>query len=517
MLDDILLLTKQLNVKDDKIKIAAGNLKLLSQVKGRLQKILLNPTYVQSVKDYVGNFNEVIKLQNNYFREIESKFSPPKLVTEIKKQAVESVVNNLTENGLNANIVDKVHNLMRQAATSGGSYNTLNTQLTDFITNNHTGDGQLLRYTKQITTDALNQFSGQYTQLISADLGFEWFRYSGSNIETTRPFCLACTDRKYFHISEMPKVLLGEFEEFRKYQGKINKKTGLPEGMIPGTDVSNFQTNRGGYNCGHQWRPVSADLVPMDIQQRVYATPEYKTWARANGKKVIEPAPVEKENPPPVVTKKEAVPEKTNIAFQPPAAGKKLFVDPTLLVSSIDKIYNAVTKKIRESEIKKLKGIDGMKKIYVNHDNDNEVHLPDDRIISVAEKQTAIKMTDAAYEIIFTSKGQFKRGDKQFDAYTIDQRTKKINNADFKENKTGTPNSIFKNFESAAKQADNLVIDLVTKMTKTDLIEGLRLGRRNFKEIKFIVILYRNNAYKFPANYIDNEKYLSKEVLGKFQ
>jgi hypothetical protein len=299
MLDDLLLLTKKLNTKGDTIEIGAANLRLLSNVKSKLQRILLNEKYIGSVKGYIGNFDKVIDLQNKYFRSLESTFQPPQLVREIKKQAIESVVNSLTENGLNANIVDRIHDILRKATTAGGSYATLTKQLTDFITSNQSGEGQLLRYTKQITTDALNQFSGQYTQLVTADLGFEWYRYSGSNIETSRPFCLACTDRKFFHISQLPRVLKGDFDEFREREGKINRKTDLPEGMISGTDVSNFMTNRGGYNCGHQWRPLSEELVPREIRLEVYATQEYRTWARINGRKVPEVAVQKEERQPP--------------------------------------------------------------------------------------------------------------------------------------------------------------------------------------------------------------------------
>lgn len=291
MLTDVLLLAKRLDTKDDKIRIAGSNLRLLSELRGKLQKILLNPDYVKSVKEYAGSFEKVTDIQHRYFGELEKTFKPPKLAKEIRRQAVQGVVNQLTETGLNANVVDKIGELMRKAATSGGSYSTLTKQLTDFIVNNESGDGQLLRYTKQISTDALNQFSGQYTQIISSDLGYEWYRYSGSNIETSRPFCLACTDRKWFHISELPDVIRGEFEEFKKRGGRINTKTELPEGMIPGTDVSNFMTNRGGYNCGHQWRPGSEDLVPEEHKRRVYNSAVYQQWARANGKKVETAAP----------------------------------------------------------------------------------------------------------------------------------------------------------------------------------------------------------------------------------
>jgi hypothetical protein len=307
MLDEINLLTQQLNIKGDSIKITAGNIRLLDRLKSKLQSIILSPEYVSAVKQYTTSFNDVIKLQNEYFSAVQSNFTPPKLTKEIRNQAIRSVVDNLTESGISANITSKIHDLVRNSVSTGGSYNSLNNQLRDYIINNTTGEGQLLKYTKQITTDALNQFSGEYASVITSDLGFEWFRYSGSNIETSRPFCLACRDRQWFHISELPKVLKGDFQEFKDYNGKIYKKTGLPQGMVPGTDVTNFQVYRGGYNCGHQWRPGSEDLVPQNIKDRVYASLEYKNWAKLNGKQIkspVDPKPIKPESPKPEQPKK---------------------------------------------------------------------------------------------------------------------------------------------------------------------------------------------------------------------
>jgi hypothetical protein len=48
--------------------------------------------------------------------------------------------------------------------------------------------------------------------------------------------------------------------------------------MIPGTDAANFFVNRGGYNCGHQIRPVNERQVPTEVVARVKATPEYQAW-----------------------------------------------------------------------------------------------------------------------------------------------------------------------------------------------------------------------------------------------
>jgi hypothetical protein len=54
------------------------------------------------------NFDKIVGLQNEYFLEVESQFKPPAIQKEITKQAIEAVANQLTENGLAANVTDKV-------------------------------------------------------------------------------------------------------------------------------------------------------------------------------------------------------------------------------------------------------------------------------------------------------------------------------------------------------------------------------------------------------------------------
>jgi hypothetical protein len=127
------------------------------------------------------------------------------------------------------------------------------------------GDGRLLGMAKQITTDSLNQFSAQYNAIVSEELGFEWYMYVGSNLETTREFCSLLTKKKYVHKSEIPKILNGSIDG-KKY--KINDKTGLWVGAIEGTNVANFPINRGGYQCGHQLMAVAKEIIPLDIRRK---------------------------------------------------------------------------------------------------------------------------------------------------------------------------------------------------------------------------------------------------------
>jgi hypothetical protein len=171
----------------------------------------------------------------------------------------------LTEAGLNQNLITPVREIINTYVTTGGSYSKLSKELNNYINGTPTIDGALVKYTKQIATDSINQYNATVNQAISADLGWDWFRYVGSNIKTTRTFCKALTQKQYYHRSELPKIIKGNFAEFKEMKGEIYERTGLPQGMIEDTNVSNFQTYRGGYNCGHQAYPIPASLVPKNI------------------------------------------------------------------------------------------------------------------------------------------------------------------------------------------------------------------------------------------------------------
>lgn len=280
---------KRLDTNGTKIKSTVYNLKIIASIKVKMVRLIVTPEYLKDVKDFVTAFNDITKLQNQYWKEAESTFKPKTLLREIRKQAISDTVKKLTADGIATTISDKVSDILRTNITTGGSYAELNRQLRMSIMGDPKTDGSLLKYSKQITTDSINQYNAQYTQTVSSDLGFEWFAYQGSDIKTTRPFCDAMTDLRYFHVTEIPRLLKADdlyyIKDGKKTKVPIYAKTDLPHGMIPGTNPANFQINRGGYNCGHQIRPVTERVVPLDARERVFATAAYKRWKNLEGGK----------------------------------------------------------------------------------------------------------------------------------------------------------------------------------------------------------------------------------------
>lgn len=266
----------------DSIKQTVANIRILASIKNKLIRLILTDKYVENLKEFIGAFDDVTKLQNAYWKSVETSFKPKALLGELKTQAIGDTVKHLTESGIGTNIANNLSEILNSNITTGGSYKSLQNQLLESLTDTQKSSGLVTRYAKQITTDSLNQFSAQYTQAVSSDLGFEWYAYQGSDIVTTRPFCDAMTDFRYFHISEVPRLLKAEdlyyMKDGERTKVPIYPKTGLPHGLMEGTNVTNFFVRRGGYNCGHQIRPVSERLVPIEIKDRVFNTPAYQRW-----------------------------------------------------------------------------------------------------------------------------------------------------------------------------------------------------------------------------------------------
>lgn len=282
MLEEVLTKMRRLDLNGDKVKTTVANLKIINSIKNRLQSLIVNDEYRAQVRAFVSTFNDITKMQNEFFRTIDSNFKPRTILKEIKNTAIQDTVKSLGQQGIAATISEQVSAILRTNITTGGSYKQLTGQLSTLLTDRGGTPGLLTKYARQITTDSINQYNAQYTQLVSGDLGFEWYAYQGSDIATTRPFCDAMTDRRYFHVTEIPKILRAEGLKYGSppRQVPINERTDLPDGMIPGTNAENFFIRRGGYNCRHAIRPVSSARVPADIKARVESTSAFKRFKK---------------------------------------------------------------------------------------------------------------------------------------------------------------------------------------------------------------------------------------------
>lgn len=262
--DDILSLTKELELSNGKIKNNVNNLKLILKIKSKLQRIILSKEYKDNIKKFIESYTQVDGLHNQYFAAYQKKKTTNQVekLNLIKESSITQTVYSLTESGLNINLIDPVESILRQNITSGASYADMQSQIRTAILSDGNNLGGLERYTKQITTDAINQYSRQYMQTVASDLKFEWYVFIGSEKTTTREWCHVMVAKKYVHISELDTIVKGIVDG---HKCAIYKKTDLPFGMIPGTNAQSLLVNAGGYNCEHHFYPIPASEVPKEV------------------------------------------------------------------------------------------------------------------------------------------------------------------------------------------------------------------------------------------------------------
>jgi hypothetical protein len=256
---------QKLETGQGRILTRVSNLKLINGLRNTLKKIIINDEYLSQVKTFMEAFEVVTQLNNEYFKQFNEKFSPAKTLQIIKETSIEATVNSLTEAGIISNVVDPVYDLLRLNITTGGSMDDLMEEVNKQIVGTKDEPGTLQTLTKQVTTDAINQYSANYNKAVSADLNFKWSRYVGSLLATSREFCILMVGKDYYHESELPEILKGHIDG---HNCQIYKKTGLPRGMVAGTDIYNFQVRRGGYNCGHQSFGVPDSAVPEELRNK---------------------------------------------------------------------------------------------------------------------------------------------------------------------------------------------------------------------------------------------------------
>ena len=268
--------------KQGNIRTNAANIRKLAAIRSRMEGFIMNDDFQKAIETIVKSYITIARLQNQYFEQTIRDFKPSVITIELRKQAAD-----LVKQQLSTSVVEEVRTVIGQklltAVTSGMSYADLQDDISRTLKGTGAEPGYIQKYSRTLATDSINTFSRQHMSLVASDLGYQWYRYQGSLIETSRPFCEAMVKKKWVHVSEFDDVIHGRFEEFRQMEdAKINPKTKMPNGLKEETTAQNFKELAGGWNCGHQLRPVAEEDVPANVRAITYQTDAYKRWKSLN-------------------------------------------------------------------------------------------------------------------------------------------------------------------------------------------------------------------------------------------
>lgn len=251
-------LIRNLDIRNDLILPNQNNIRELRKIRADLPNLVVNPAYQSRVETYLNNFNKIKSENDKFYLSTLPGFNPGKQVyKEVLNSSISLTRNSLTESGINQFVINPMIEILNNGITTGADVFEMEETLRTLVVGDSTRLGGLERYVTQISRDALNQFSSNYTQSISANTGMQWYFYSGTIIDDSRSYCIQRAG-KYFHKKEVENVP-------QQWDGRI-----------PGTNAGNIYTNRGGYNCRHLYMPVLIDVVPKDVIDRNIANGNYQ-------------------------------------------------------------------------------------------------------------------------------------------------------------------------------------------------------------------------------------------------
>lgn len=199
-------------------------------------------TYTSAVNSYVVAFSENQALINSY---MQSFGMVEKTIYElVREDAVSTTLNSLLGTGIDSTFKEPLNQILKNMVVNGSNKTEAVNTLKNYLYGQGDKVDPLSKYVNQVADDAIGQFNGSYIATISDDIGLEHFYYKGTKVTDTRDFC---------------QLLAGKYATYNSLERFIKKQSAGNgwSGMIPGTNMGNFMTYRGGYRCRHYLLPVS--------------------------------------------------------------------------------------------------------------------------------------------------------------------------------------------------------------------------------------------------------------------
>ena len=260
----------RLETKGGKVVQNAKNLAIIDQIVESLAIASSRGEYLEAVKTFLGDFDQAAKLTTELTRIIESGFNPTEFQRQVQVLYRETAIRQLFNNPI-SNTQETLRSELISSIAAGSTFSEVLQSARAVVIGSPDTDGRMLANIKTVATTSIAVADAGYSAAINAQNDFQWFRYTGGEIDTTRPFCEA-RNGKYFHKKEIEAWGSG------KNAGDVGgiKKDGTWDGQIEGTTESTIFTFRGGWNCRHQIIAVSISQVPKSVIDRNIANGNYK-------------------------------------------------------------------------------------------------------------------------------------------------------------------------------------------------------------------------------------------------
>jgi hypothetical protein len=233
-------LLDQLDTTGGNIALTDSNLLLASQVAELVGQIATTPEYIEALTAFAQSFEQQAAITDAYMQEVFGRLPEIGSRAQIINASRVAALEQLTGAALIQELGQPLQQQILASVQNGSTKKEVTNFVKEFLEGGLDGkEARLKAYAGTIVDTTFSVFDRTYTQILSKDLGVEFYRYSGTIIKTTRQFC---KDRagKYFTTEEV------------KAWGNQNWA-----GRIEGTNENTIFAYCGGWNCRHSILPVA--------------------------------------------------------------------------------------------------------------------------------------------------------------------------------------------------------------------------------------------------------------------
>lgn len=251
ILKEVIKILNVIDVKNGKIQNSQAAIDFLNSMDKRIDDALRRSGYQSKVKDYLKNFDLIRRNNIDIHSVLNGENVSYDSLAAITKIEVENTIEKLLGAGISRDFKIPIRESIYRNIILGSSIQDAKQTLESYIISNDGQASKLLRYTTQVARDSINQYDGSIQTIIKKELDLNDFIYSGSIFADSR-----CQCRYWVNKIKLPhEELIGEINIALDGGSLGGCKC---SGMIPGTDINNFASNRGGYSCRH--RAIATNL-----------------------------------------------------------------------------------------------------------------------------------------------------------------------------------------------------------------------------------------------------------------
>lgn len=243
---------------DGRIAQTQNNVRKIGEIQQALVQSIAGSDYIKAIRTFFDGLDQGAEISNELAKQIRESFTPPEVAKQIlqisKQNTVDALVGASMQSRVTLPFVEQLTAAIATKASLGETVKALRT----VIEGDNDVDGRLVANVKTVANTAHAVTDRNYAAQINEAVGAEWFRYAGSEIDTTREFC-ADRHGKYFHRKEIEQWADEDWD-----------------GKIAETNERTIFANAGGWNCRHSIIAVSIRRVPPEVVQRNINNGNYK-------------------------------------------------------------------------------------------------------------------------------------------------------------------------------------------------------------------------------------------------